>query len=79
MATSTTPCTGKRSSTCSRTAVQTSGSRSALRARLDYREALDLEDDLELAVSLDGGRLDVGFVTPAGVKAVAAVEPLGAP
>jgi acyl-ACP thioesterase len=50
--------------------------REPLRARLDYREALDLEDELELAFSLDAGRLDVGFVTPAGVKAVAAVEPL---
>jgi acyl-ACP thioesterase len=47
-----------------------------LRARLDYREALDLGDDLELAFRRDDGRIDVGFVTPAGVKAVASVEPL---
>jgi acyl-ACP thioesterase len=46
------------------------------RARLDYREALDFEDELELAVARDAGRVDIGFVTPSGVKAVASVEPL---
>jgi acyl-ACP thioesterase len=50
--------------------------RSALRARLDYREALDFGDELQLAFSRDPGRLVIGFVTPAGVKAVASVEPL---
>jgi acyl-ACP thioesterase len=50
--------------------------RMPLRARLDYREALDFEDELELAVARDAGRVDIGFVTPAGVKAVASVEPL---
>ncbi|HKH31893.1 MAG TPA: acyl-ACP thioesterase domain-containing protein [Gaiellaceae bacterium] len=50
--------------------------RRPLRARLDYRDALDLEDELELAVSLDAGRLGVGFVTPTGLKAVATVERL---
>jgi acyl-ACP thioesterase len=50
--------------------------RQRLRARLDYHEALDFEDELELAFRRDEGRLDVGFVTPAGVKAVASVEPL---
>jgi acyl-ACP thioesterase len=50
--------------------------REPLRARLDYREALDFEDQLELAFRRDAGRLDIGFVTPASVKAVAAVEPL---
>jgi acyl-ACP thioesterase len=53
--------------------------REPIRARLDYRDALDLEDELELAFRLDAGRLGVAFMTPAGVKAVAAVEPLGDP
>lgn len=52
--------------------------RAPLRARLDYREPLDLGDELELAVSRDAGGLDIGFMTPAGVKAVASVEPLSA-
>jgi acyl-ACP thioesterase len=51
--------------------------RRPLRASLDYREPLDLEDELELAVDRSGGRLTVGFFTPVGVKAVAIVEPLG--
>ena len=51
--------------------------RRPLRASLDYREPLDLEDELELAVDGTGGRLTIGFVTPAAVKAVATVEPLG--
>ena len=50
--------------------------RQPLRARLDYRVALDLDDALELAFHREDGRLDIGFLTPAGVKAVAAVEPL---
>ena len=53
--------------------------RRPLRARLDYRDALDLEDELELAFTPDAGRLDVGFLTPAGLKAVAVVEPLRSP
>jgi acyl-ACP thioesterase len=53
--------------------------REPIRACLDYRDALDLEDELELAFSLDAGRLDLGFVTPAGLKAVASVEPLRDP
>jgi acyl-ACP thioesterase len=47
-----------------------------LRARLEYREPLDLGETLELAVSRNGNSVDVGFVTPAGLKAVASVEPL---
>jgi acyl-ACP thioesterase len=50
--------------------------REPLRGRLDYRDALDFDDELELAVRRNGGRLEIGFVTPAGVKAVASVEPL---
>ena len=50
--------------------------RAPLRARLDYRDALDFGDGLELAVRRDDGRAEIGFVTPAGVKAVAAVEPI---
>jgi acyl-ACP thioesterase len=50
--------------------------RSALRARLDYREALDFGDELQLTFGRDSGHLDIGFVTPTGIKAVASVEPL---
>jgi acyl-ACP thioesterase len=50
--------------------------RSPLRVQLDYRGPLDLEDELELAAARDGARLDLGFVTSTGIKAVASVEPL---
>jgi acyl-ACP thioesterase len=50
--------------------------RRPLRARIDYRDPLDLGDELELAVSGAPGRLHVGFVAGARVKAVASVEPL---
>jgi acyl-ACP thioesterase len=50
--------------------------RAPLRARLDYREPLEPSEELELAVSGDAGTLDVGFLTPAGVKAVASIEEL---
>lgn len=50
--------------------------RRRLRARLDYREPIDLEDDLELAASGGTNRLDVAFVTATRVKAVASVEQL---
>jgi acyl-ACP thioesterase len=50
--------------------------RQSLRARLDFREPLDLEDELELAVSADETRLDVGFVARGRTNAVAAVEAL---
>jgi acyl-ACP thioesterase len=45
-----------------------------LRARLDFREPLDLGDRLELAVT--GGRhhLDIGFVVDGRLKAVAAID-----
>jgi acyl-ACP thioesterase len=49
--------------------------RAPLRARLDYRQPLDLGEELELAVSREGSSLDIGFMTPVGVKAVASVEP----
>jgi len=51
--------------------------RRPLRARLDYRDPLDLGDELELAVSASPGRLDVGFVAAGRIKAVASVDPLG--
>jgi acyl-ACP thioesterase len=47
-----------------------------LRARLEYREPVDLGDELELAARGDGERLDVGFVTTGRVKAVASLEAL---
>jgi acyl-ACP thioesterase len=50
--------------------------RSPLRARLDFREPVDFGDQLELSVNGDGNRLDVGFVTPNRLKAVACVETL---
>jgi acyl-ACP thioesterase len=45
-----------------------------IRARLDYREPLDLADDLELAWST-GDRLDIAFVAGGRIRAAAAVEP----
>jgi acyl-ACP thioesterase len=45
-----------------------------LRARLDFREPLDLGDPLELAVTGDEHRLEIGFVADARIKAVAAIE-----
>jgi acyl-ACP thioesterase len=51
--------------------------RQPLRARLDYREPIDLGDDVELSLARDGAALAVGYVTPGGVNAVATVEPLG--
>jgi acyl-ACP thioesterase len=44
-----------------------------LRARLDFREPLDLGDPLELAVTGDEHHLDVGFVVESRIKAVAAI------
>jgi acyl-ACP thioesterase len=52
--------------------------RRPLRALLDYRDPLDLGDELELAAAGDETRLDISFVTPAGVKAVAAVAAVAA-
>jgi acyl-ACP thioesterase len=44
-----------------------------LRARLEYREPLDLGDTLELAVTGDGHELDIGFLVESRIKAVAAI------
>jgi acyl-ACP thioesterase len=49
-----------------------------LRALLDYRQPIDLDDDVTLAESLDDrGRLLLGFATGDGMKAVARIEQLG--
>jgi acyl-ACP thioesterase len=45
-----------------------------LRARLEFREPLDLGDPLELAVTGDGHHLDAGFVADGRLKAVGAVD-----
>jgi acyl-ACP thioesterase len=50
--------------------------RHPLRAHLDYLDPLDLGEELALAVSGAPGRLQVGFVASARVKALAVVEPL---
>jgi len=50
--------------------------RRPLRAQLDYRHAIDLEDELELLESSENGRLAASFVVHQVVKAVAAVEQL---
>lgn len=47
-----------------------------VRALLDYRHAIDLEDEIELVESSERGRLTVGFTAGEIVKAVAAVERL---
>ncbi len=47
------------------------------RARLDYRDPVDLGDDIELAVfDADGERCNVAFVVDDRVKAVASLESL---
>ena len=45
-----------------------------LRARLEYREPLDLGDPLELVVTGDDDHVDVGFVADGRVKAVGDVH-----
>jgi acyl-ACP thioesterase len=50
--------------------------RRPLRAHLDYREPIDLGDELELAVAGDDERVAIGFVAAGRAKAVATVEPL---
>jgi acyl-ACP thioesterase len=50
--------------------------RRPLRARLDFRDPIDLGDPLELAVTGDELRLDVAFLTAGRVKAVAEAEAL---
>jgi acyl-ACP thioesterase len=47
-----------------------------LRARLDFREPLDLGSPLELAVTGDRHHLDIGFVVDGRIKAVAAIDEL---
>jgi acyl-ACP thioesterase len=48
--------------------------RRPLRAQLEYRQPLDLGDDVALVVGHDGSGLDVGFAVAGAVKAVARVE-----
>jgi acyl-ACP thioesterase len=50
--------------------------RQPLRAWLDYREPLDLGDELELAIAGDAARVAVGFLAAGSLRAVALVEPL---
>jgi acyl-ACP thioesterase len=45
-----------------------------LRARIDFREPLDLGDPLELAVTSDQHHLNIGFVVNGRIKAVAAID-----
>jgi acyl-ACP thioesterase len=45
-----------------------------LRARVEFRDPLDLGDPLELAVTGDEHHLDIGFVVDGRVKAVAAIN-----
>jgi len=50
--------------------------RRPLRAWLDYREPLDLGDELELVTDGDATRVAVGFLAAGSLRAVALVEPL---
>lgn len=50
--------------------------RRPVRAQLDYRHAIDLEDELELVEFSENGRLTVAFTVDEIVKAVASVEQL---
>jgi acyl-ACP thioesterase len=45
-----------------------------LRARIDFREPLDLGDQLELAVTGNQHHLNIGFVADGRIKAVAAID-----
>jgi len=47
-----------------------------LRALLDYRQPIDVDDEVSLVESSDDSGVTIGFVTPGAVKAVARVEPL---
>lgn len=51
--------------------------REPLGAWLDFREPVDLGDELELAESWDGPALELGFSVEGAVRAVARVEPQG--
>jgi acyl-ACP thioesterase len=48
-----------------------------LRARLEFREPIDLGEGLELVVGRDGERVDVGFVVSEQLRAVAVLESTG--
>ena len=52
--------------------------RKPVRARLDYRQPLDLADSVELVEAATGGRVDVGFAVGNTVRAVARVESITA-
>jgi hypothetical protein len=45
-----------------------------LRARIDFREPLDLGDPLELALTGDQHHLTIGFVADGRIKAAAAID-----
>jgi acyl-ACP thioesterase len=47
-----------------------------LRARVDYREPVELDDQLELGATASSTGLEVSFRTATSVKAVASVETL---
>jgi acyl-ACP thioesterase len=47
-----------------------------VRALLDYRRPIDVDDDVTLVESVDGDCVDVAFVVDGGVRAVARVAPL---
>jgi acyl-ACP thioesterase len=50
--------------------------RMPLRARIEYREPIDLEEKVELAVDSPPGRLEVAFLVAGRTKAVALAESL---
>jgi acyl-ACP thioesterase len=53
--------------------------RKPYRALLDFREPIDLGDELELAEHWEGPALALGFCVDGDVRAVARVEPVAAP
>ena len=52
--------------------------RKPFRALLDFREPVDLGDELELTEHWDGPMLELGFCVDGTVRAVARVEPVRA-
>jgi acyl-ACP thioesterase len=47
-----------------------------LRALLEYRQPIDVEDEVELVEAWTGTTLDLAFTTPDGVRAVSRLQPL---
>ena len=61
-----------------RLARRTEGGAGRMRARLEYRRPIDVDDTLELVESTDGAFMTLGFAVGTDHRAIARVEPLDA-